>query len=206
MKCKKAKELFLDYLDLNKDQKSSLNEHFRSCPACLKEFNDYQAALELLQNNLAFEPPQNYWEKFSLGSRRYSQIMDLNYVDSSYKKAAQIVNAVAGVFKEEIPTIMKVDNVTILSAAAVDENGTAINGNPIMSIIIAFLVSLVLGTLVALLIDYMDNTFKTEAEVEEELGLPVLAIVTKVKKVHGRQLLNTAKQEVEEGKYATLNQ
>ena len=64
-------------MDLNKDQKSSLNEHFRSCPACLKEFNDYQAALELLQNNLAFEPPQNYWERFSLESRRYSQIMDL---------------------------------------------------------------------------------------------------------------------------------
>ncbi|MDH4223785.1 MAG: hypothetical protein OEV55_09635 [candidate division Zixibacteria bacterium] len=84
MKCKKAKKLFLDYQDLNENQRNSLNEHFKSCPVCLEEFKGYQTALDLLQSNLTFEPPQNYWEKFNLEQSYYSKLLDLksNILDS----------------------------------------------------------------------------------------------------------------------------
>ena len=84
MKCKKAKKLFLDYQDLNENQRNSLNEHFKSCPFCLQEFKGYKTALDMLQSNLAFDPPQNYWEKFNLEQSYYSKLLDLksNILDS----------------------------------------------------------------------------------------------------------------------------
>lgn len=80
MKCKKVKELFLDYTDLREDQRKSVDEHLRDCPECLNEFESYRTALGLLQNNLDFKPPQNYWEKFSLDQKTYFPLFDLkNY-------------------------------------------------------------------------------------------------------------------------------
>jgi len=77
MKCKKAKELLLDYTDLNEAQRRSLEEHFKNCPECLKEFEGYKASLGLLQKTLTFKPPQNYWEKFSFELRSYPPLLDL---------------------------------------------------------------------------------------------------------------------------------
>lgn len=77
MRCKKIKELFLDYADLQKDQKKSVDEHLRNCPECLNEFESYRTALGLLQNNLSFKPPESYWEKFSLEPKSYPSFFDL---------------------------------------------------------------------------------------------------------------------------------
>lgn len=46
---------------------------------------------------------------------------------------------------------------------------------------IATLVGLVIGVLLALLLERLDNTFKSSAEVEEKLGLPVLGIIQRIK-------------------------
>src|SRR3989304_4899448 len=65
MRCKKAKDFFLDYNDLSEKKKGFLKEHFKICPECLKEFEEYNAALNLLQKTLDFKPSDNYWEGFS---------------------------------------------------------------------------------------------------------------------------------------------
>ena len=65
MRCKKAKDFFLDYDELNEKKKGLLREHFKICPECLKEFEEYKAALGLLEKSLDFKPPDNYWEGFS---------------------------------------------------------------------------------------------------------------------------------------------
>jgi len=66
MRCKKGKDFFIDYKDLNEEKKRFFKEHFEICPECLKEFEEYNAALGLLQKALDFKPPANYWEGFSL--------------------------------------------------------------------------------------------------------------------------------------------
>jgi hypothetical protein len=64
MRCKKAKDFFLDFKDLNEEKKRLLKEHFKICPECLRDFEEYNATLDLLQKTLDFEPPDNYWEGF----------------------------------------------------------------------------------------------------------------------------------------------
>jgi hypothetical protein len=77
MRCKKVKDLLLDYADLHEGQKKSVDEHLRGCPECLNEFESYRTALGLLQNNLDFNPSENYWGKFGLERKSYPSFFDL---------------------------------------------------------------------------------------------------------------------------------
>ncbi len=65
MRCKKAKDFFLDYKDLSEKKRGVLDEHFKICPDCCKEFAKFKAVLGLLKKTLDFKPPENYWEGFS---------------------------------------------------------------------------------------------------------------------------------------------
>lgn len=77
---------------------------------------------------------------------------------------------------------MKIDNVAILSEAKVDSNASPINMKTTLSIIVSLFAGLVLAIALVFLMDYLDDTFKSETELEKELGLPVLTVISKMKK------------------------
>ncbi|MEK4357134.1 Wzz/FepE/Etk N-terminal domain-containing protein [Paenibacillus sp. FSL M7-1455] len=138
-----------------------------------------------------------------------SQVMNLGYKDTSYAKAAAIVNAVSKVFKDEIPHIMNVDNITILSMADTKASPAPINLNPLMNILISFAVSLMLGVGLVFLLNYLDDTLRTEAEIVEILNLPVLTAVGEITKGDLKATKKAAavhNSKVGESKYAALNQ
>lgn len=142
----------------------------------------------------------------SVTSANNSQVMNLVYQDTSYVKAAKIVNAVSTVFKEQIPLIMKVDNITILSEADETLSPGPINLNPIMNILISLVISLMLAIGLVFLLDYLDDTLKTEADITEMFDVPVLAAVGNITQDDLKNTTRTKSLEVGDGKYATLNQ
>jgi len=137
-----------------------------------------------------------------------SQVMNLTALGVSYEKAAKTANAVAKIFQNQIPTIMKVDNVTILSEAKPTEVSKPINLNPTMNIMVSFFVGLLLAVGFVILLEYLDDTIKTEDELEKELGIPALAVISKIRKEEVRaSKINSAHQKkVGDGQYATANQ
>ncbi|OZB96618.1 YveK family protein [Paenibacillus sp. XY044] len=144
----------------------------------------------------------------SVTSANNSQVMNLVYQDPSYTRAAKIVNAVSTVFKEQIPRIMNVDNITILSEADTKASPGPININPVMNMLISFVVSLMLAVGLVFLLDYLDDTVRTEAEASEILDMPVLAVISEMNRgdLKTRSGANIPNQKVGDGKYATLNQ
>ncbi|MDK8191579.1 Wzz/FepE/Etk N-terminal domain-containing protein [Paenibacillus sp. UMB7766-LJ446] len=137
-----------------------------------------------------------------------SQVMSLTATGLSSEKAAKTVNAVAKVFKSQIPVIMKVDNVTILSEAKPTDSSRPINVNPVINILISFLVGLLLAIGFVFLLEYLDDTLKTEDELEKELGIPALAVISKIRKEEARfsKHSTTSQKQVGDGQYATVNQ
>lgn len=137
-----------------------------------------------------------------------SQVMSLTAAGISSEKAAKTVNAVAKVFQSQIPVIMKVDNVTILSEAKPTEPSKPINVKPTMNILISFFVGLLLAIGFVFLLEYLDDTIKSEDELEKELGIPALAVISKLRKEEVRtSKQNSAHQKkVGDGQYATANQ
>ena len=111
-------------------------------------------------------------------SEKDSQVFSVTVQDPDPAMAAKIANKTADVFKNEIVKIMNIDNVTILSKAEVKENQTPVKPKPLLNMAIAFVVGLMAGVGLAFLLEYLDNTIKTETDVEKHLGLPVLGAVS----------------------------
>jgi capsular polysaccharide biosynthesis protein len=146
-------------------------------------------------------------QNISVTTANESQVMSLTATGLSSEKAAKTVNAVAKVFESQIPVIMKVDNVTILSEAKPTESSRPINVNPTVNILISFLVGLLLAVGFVFLLEYLDDTLKTEDELKKELGIPALAVISKIKKEEVRNSKQTTSQkQVGDGQYATVNQ
>ncbi|MCI1776513.1 MAG: Wzz/FepE/Etk N-terminal domain-containing protein [Paenibacillus lautus] len=154
------------------------------------------------------ESPAMLSAKISVSSANNSQVMNLVYEDKTYAKAAEIVNAVSTVFKEQIPNIMNVDNITILSEADTSVTPPPINVNPVMNLLISFVISLMLAIGLVFLLDYLDDTLKTETEVTEFMDVPVLAVVGKITKgdLNKSARKKSKQHKVGENQYATINQ
>lgn len=115
--------------------------------------------------------------KITVQSEQNSQVVTISVQDSDPNLAADIANKTASIFQTEIKNIMNVDNVSILAKAVVLDNQSPIKPQPLMNIAIALVVGLMIGVGVAFLMEYLDNTIKTEQDIEQTLGLPVLGAI-----------------------------
>jgi len=117
-------------------------------------------------------------QKITVQSKNNSQVFSITAEDTDPHQAALIANQVAEVFRREIPSIMNVDNVSILSKAEVTTGIKPVSPKPMLNIAIALVVGLMAGVGLAFLLEYLDNTIKTEQDIENYLGLPVLGVIT----------------------------
>lgn len=119
-------------------------------------------------------------EKISVQSENNSQVVTISVEDEDPQQAAEIANKTADVFQSRIQEIMNVDNVSVLAKATVTDNQSPVKPQPLLNIAIALVVGLMAGVGLAFLLEYLDNTVKTEQDVEKLLELPVLGVITKI--------------------------
>lgn len=135
-----------------------------------------------------------------------TQVMTLIVQDRSYEKAANIVNAVSKVFQSEIPSIMKVDNVSLLNEAQLTDKPAPVKPNPKLNIAIGFVVSFMVAIGLAFLLEYLDDTVKNEEDVKQILGLPTLSMIVKIKEDDMINQRTSTSRQAGESKHATVNQ
>ncbi|MBM0065889.1 YveK family protein [Alkalicoccobacillus gibsonii] len=107
-----------------------------------------------------------------------SQVINITVEDVSPDNSALLANTLAEIFEAEIPEIMNVDNVNILSPATVGDDIKPISPNPLANILISAVVGLVFGIGLAFLLEFLDTTIKTEKDLEDALDLPVLGAIS----------------------------
>ncbi|WJH35576.1 Wzz/FepE/Etk N-terminal domain-containing protein [Paenibacillus aurantius] len=145
-------------------------------------------------------------EQVKVSSVNNTQVMTLEVEDPSYEKAAAIANAVSTVFQAEIPNIMKVDNVAILNVADTAEAPAPIKPNKALNIAVSLILSLILSFGLVILLEYLDDTIKTEEDALRHLGLPALAVISKIKESDLKEKSPaSSKRKVGETTYATAN-
>lgn len=115
-------------------------------------------------------------QKVTVVNEKNSQVMNISVQDPDANRAAALANTIANVFKKE--NIMKVDNISILATAEVTDGQSPIKPQPLLNIAIALVVGLMAGVGVAFLLEYFDNTVKNEQDVEKNLGLPILGVIS----------------------------
>lgn len=133
--------------------------------------------IEILDLNTT---PSALSNQITVSNANNSQVVNISVQDEQAYLAVDIANTVAQVFQEEIKELMNVDNVNILSPAELPENPSPVKPNKMLNMAIALVIGLMVGVGLAFLLEYLDTTIKTEQDVEELLGLPILGFVSKI--------------------------
>jgi capsular polysaccharide biosynthesis protein len=118
--------------------------------------------------------------KITVNSEQNAQVFNLTVQDEDPAQAVNLANAISETFRDEVPEIMNIDNVRVLSPAVLKENPSPIKPKPLLNIAIALVVGLMAGVGVAFLLEYLDNTIKTEEDIQNVLQLPVLGVIPKI--------------------------
>lgn len=119
-------------------------------------------------------------EKIQVASADNSQVVTVTATDPDPALATEIANTTVEVFQDKIPDLMNVDNVSILSEAQLSENPSPVAPNPILNIAIAIVLGAMIGVGIAFLLEYLDNTIKSEEDIEKKLGIPVLGVISHI--------------------------
>ncbi|MFA9558183.1 YveK family protein [Evansella sp. AB-rgal1] len=113
--------------------------------------------------------------QITVSNNRNSQVVHVTAFDSDPGRAITIANTTVEVFQQEVPKLLQVDNVNILSVAT---NAFKVSPSLITNVSIAVALGLILGVGITLLFEFFDNTIKSEESIEELLDLPLLGVVS----------------------------
>lgn len=139
------------------------------------------AILDLVIERLTLDmTPGQLTQQITVASEQDSQVVNVTVKDPDPHRAADIANTTAEVFEEEIPKLMNVDNVNILSPAMVGENPQPVDPNPTLNMAIGAVIGLMIGVGIAFLLEYLDTSIKNERDIEEILDLPILGLISPI--------------------------
>lgn len=124
--------------------------------------------------------PELLANQITVQSLDESKVVSISVVDSDPKQAAVIANTTAEVFKNEIPIIMGFSDVKNLSPAKINLN--PINEERNKATIIGLVFGFFAGLGLVFLLDSMDDTVKSERDIEDYLDLPVIGQISKMNK------------------------
>ncbi len=124
--------------------------------------------------------PEKLKEQITVSNASNSQVVNIAVRDKKPETAVEIANTVAGVFQEEIQVLMTIDNINILSVAKLDDKPEPVAPNKNLYIVAAAMMGFILSAGVALLLECLDTTVKTEQDIEEIIGLPIIGIISKI--------------------------
>ncbi len=106
-----------------------------------------------------------------------TEILKISVTDKDPELAAIIANSIAEVFSSEISKIYQINNISVVDVAQVP---TEISNNTLIrDLLIALFVSLFGSAAVIFVIYYFDDSIKLTDNLEEEIGMPVVAKVFK---------------------------
>lgn len=117
----------------------------------------------------------------SVSTEQNSQVFTVTAETTSPSESVRIVNAVAAIFRMQVQKVMNVNNVSILSPANLSASEVPVKPKTSINLAIAFVVGLMVSVGFAFLFDYLDNTIKTEDDLQGLLDLPILGAVSEIK-------------------------
>lgn len=104
-----------------------------------------------------------------------TQIIDIIYDDTNPQRAVNVIEGITKVFIKKSKELIPNSNVQVIERANYPSN--PVSPNKILYILIAFILGVLVGIGAALLLEFMDNTFRSKDDLEKALGLPVIGTI-----------------------------
>ena len=114
-------------------------------------------------------------KNISVNTQQQSQVFAISATADTPEKAKAEANAVARSFRDQIPNIMNIDNVTIVAPAT---NGVQSSPNVKMFTLAGFVIGLVLTFAMILIREMTNTTVRDDTYLTQDLGLTNLGYVS----------------------------
>ncbi len=111
-----------------------------------------------------------------------SMVLRLSVLDKDPNLAADIANAIVPAYKEVARGTVFYTNVMVLTEAKAKDNPVPINPRSYLAIYAGIVAGIAFGIVAVFIMDSLDETIKSEREIEQLLGIVVLGKVTRMKR------------------------
>lgn len=106
---------------------------------------------------------------------RDTEIIRIAVEDTDPKRAADTANAISDAFMQEIQRFIRLDNVGVVDAAQVPDRPE--RPKPLLNTAIALALGLMTAAGLVFLVENLDTSIRTPADVQRHLSLPVLGVI-----------------------------
>lgn len=106
-----------------------------------------------------------------------TELIVIHVYDENSALAKRIADEIARVFKKEIVDIYSIENISIIDEAQISTK--PYNVHVLKQFVIGCGLGFLISSLIVALFFYFDDTVKTEEDIENKIGLPVLGSVPK---------------------------
>ena len=139
------------------------------------------------QFNLSMTP-QDFLQHVSVKQVQQTQYIEVTYTDPSPERAQQVANAIGDVFSDQVSdvslTAQRLDVTVWARAETPDEPASP---NPILNTLTALVLGLMLGTGLAFLLEYTDDSWRSPEEAEQVSGVPTFGVIPEFKAATTKQ-------------------
>lgn len=141
------------------------------------EFTKSRTVAEDVIKKLNLEPMKaaELLSMVTVAPKGTTEFLTITVKSKDAAQAMQIANQLAKSLKEISANIKKSDNVMLLDEALLP-TGQA-SPNPMLNMAIAFFIGAMISVGLVFMIELLDNTVKTQEDVEKLLGLPVIGLI-----------------------------
>lgn len=119
--------------------------------------------------------PNELQDMVTVQAKGDTEFLTLTVKSKDAKEAMVVANQLAKSLKSISNDVKKTDNVQILDEA--EQPTVPDSPNPKLNMAIAFFIGLMISLGIAFLLEYLDNTVKSQDELEKLTGLPVIGVI-----------------------------
>ncbi len=119
--------------------------------------------------------PNELLSSISISPKGDTEFLTITVKSRDPKQARDIANQMAKSLKDISKQVKNVDNVQLLDEAMLPTKQDS--PKPLLNMAIALFLGIMISIGVAFLIEYLDNTLKTQEDIEKILGIPVIGVI-----------------------------
>lgn len=119
----------------------------------------------------------SFMKNISVSSKADTELILITVSNRDPKIAANIANSLVEVFKEKVTEVYKIENLAIIDVA--EPSIRPYNTGIVKNILLFAMAGIVLSCGILFIVFYFDNTIKKQDEIENLLGIPVIAAINK---------------------------
>ncbi|MBI5976507.1 Wzz/FepE/Etk N-terminal domain-containing protein [Clostridium perfringens] len=175
-------KLFIGKQETSKDNASYNNNDVMMYQKLMKTYAEIVKTSDLVTKsvksaNLDYNQKEikGILENLTVTPSADTQILDVKYRGENPKEVLNVTNAITDEFISESTKLIPNGNIQVIQAPQLPEH--PVSPNKKLNILIAFVLGLMVGVGVVLLLEYLDNTFKSREELEKTLELPIIGTI-----------------------------